>query len=143
MNLAWWSVDVSNLTLIFAFIVAMVLVQNRAKERRERLRVIEEAIRDGHMDPATRQDLVAELTGRRPPAPQTPANAQAGRRTRWVFGAGWLGMCLGGGLMMAGDRDAWEAGVVIIAIGFALVSLPLALREFERERGRARTSDRG
>lgn len=140
--------EVSVLVVIFAFVVAMTITQNRAKERRERLKVLEEAIRSGNLDPAMKQELVGELTGKRPEAPKPAPQPGSSERhhgpwARLAFGAGWLGLFLGIGLMSMDQRDTWEAGIAITALGFAFVTLPIALREFERERSRSgRTAPR-
>jgi len=125
--------EFSILLIIFGFIAVMSISQNRAKERKERLRVIEEAIRSGNLGPDAQQDLVTELTGRRRPRP-APAVPSPAARGRFLFGLGWLGMFLGIGLMAIGDRDTFEPGAVIAAISFGFVSLPLAIRELDNRR---------
>jgi hypothetical protein len=134
MNLARMSIDAPALLLvIFAFIAVMSVIQNRTRERKERLRALEEAIRNGQLDDETKRDLVTELTGRRP-RPHRGSVSEHGRLAL-VFGLGWLGLFLGVGLMMSGDNDAFEAGSVIAPLSFGLVTLPLALRELAARRG--------
>jgi hypothetical protein len=130
--------DLNFFAFVFAFVIVLTLIQNRAKERRERLRVIEDAIRGGHLDPAMRQELVGELTGRSPERRRAEQGTRPGLG-RILFGLGWLMMCLGIGLMFVNDRDAETASAPVAAVGFALVSLPFALRELERGRSAGRS----
>ena len=134
--------EVPVLLIIFGFIAAMTVFQNRAKERRDRLKVLEEAIRSGNLDPAMKQELVGELTGRKPGQASGPQPAPSAERhgtlARIAFAGGWLGLFLGIGLIAMDDRDGYEAGVVIAAISFAFVTLPIAIKELERERPRGR-----
>ena len=116
------------LSLIFGFVILMNLVQARAKDKRERFRLIEAAIRSGNLDPDTKQDLVKGLTGRRP-----WHGAKEGPGLKFVFALGWLGLFVGGALMSV-DRGAFEAGVVICALSFGVVTLPFAMRELEGRR---------
>ncbi len=119
------------LTLIFAFIALMTITQNRAKERKERLRVIEDAIKSGNLEPDVKQELVGELTGRRPHRPRPHVVPGPETRGKFVFGIGWLGLFTGIGLMLMGERDVFEAGCLMTALSFGVVSLPLALRELD------------
>ena len=57
------------LLVIFFFVAVVVFLQNRSKERQEKMRILEEALRSGHLDAATKAELVGELTGRRPAGP--------------------------------------------------------------------------
>ena len=136
--------EVTALYVIFAFVIAMTIQQNRARERREKLKVLEEAIRSGNLDPAAKQELVGELTGRRAPSATPPRHTadRHGAFGRLAFGIGWLGLFLGLGLIAMDDRDTWEAGIAVAALSFALVTLPIALKELERERPRGRTAPR-
>jgi hypothetical protein len=130
--------EVSILAVIFVFVTAMTISQNRAKERRERLRVIEEALRSGNLDAGEKQELMSQLTGRRPRRRETehePRHAGA----KFVFGIGWLGLFTGIALMTMGGDEPFQAGVFTAALSFALVSLPLALRELDgRQKSKSR-----
>ena len=119
------------LTLIFGFIALMTITQNRAKERKERLRVIEDAIKNGNLEPDVKQELVGELTGRRPHRRRPHVVPGPEIRGKFVFGIGWLGLFTGIGLMLMGERDVFEAGCLMTALSFGVVSLPLALRELD------------
>ncbi len=122
------------LGMIFGFIFFMNLLQNRAKERKERLRVLEGAIRSGNLDAQTQQDLMEGLAGGRRRR-HRPAATAPQPRGRYLYGLGWLGMFVGIGLMLVGDRDVFEAGIIVTAISFGVVTLPFAMREFEQRRG--------
>ncbi len=96
------------LIVVFLFVGVIVMAQNRAKEKREKLRILEDALRSGHLDEVTKADLVGELTGRRrdsrraePVASPAPRSGTIGRL---LFGLGWLGMILGVGFLLSDDR---------------------------------------
>lgn len=127
------------LFVIFLFVAVMIYLQHRAKERQERMRILEEALRSGQLDEVTKAELVSELTGRRPqrtPASAAPWSMSGGARL--LVGIGWIGMFVGVGMLLMGDRDAEEAGPVVALGSFALLSLPIAVREYERDRGAPR-----
>ena len=128
------------LMLIFGFIFAMSIVSNRAKERRERLRILEEQLRAGNLDGISKQRIVDELSGRAPSvAPAASGSGTSrpfGGPARLVFAIGWLMIFLGLALLMAGGRDEEEAGTILAPLGFALVTLPIAMRELESDRRR-------
>lgn len=130
------------LMLIFGFIIAITLISSRSKERRERLRILEDQLRAGNLDGAGRQRVVDELTGRQTPAgPPPQANATPrpfSGSARFAFGIGWMTIFLGIALLMTGGRDEEEAGIILIPLGFALVTLPIALRELESDRRQRR-----
>lgn len=132
--------EVFVLFVIFSFVVVMTITQNRAKERRDKLRILEEAIRSGNVDPATKQELVAELTGRRPAGEPASGGHGIGDRhgfwSRAAFGIGWLGLFTGVALMLIDQHDTWEAGIVMTGIALAVITLPIAMKELERERPR-------
>lgn len=138
------SMEVTALVVIFCFVSVMVASQNRARERREKLRIIEEAIRSGNLDAATQQEFVAELTGRRPEVrpSESPAASPRSAWARLAFGIGWLCLFVGLALLAIDDRDALYAGIVVAVIGFGLVTLPLALRELDRDPTGSRGSRR-
>ena len=137
--------EVTALIVIFGFIAATTIFQNRARELREKLKILEEAIRSGNLDASMKRELVGELTGRRPQQPGPGGQHAADRHGGWarlVFGIGWLGLFLGIGLIAMDDRDTWQAGIAIASISFALVTLPIALKELDRDRPRGRAAQR-
>ncbi len=101
-----------------------------AKDRRDRLRILEDAIRDGKLDDATREALLQGLVRDR------EDRHRGGRRRggfgRLVFALGWMAMVSGVGLFTIGEPDSTEAGVFFVVLGFGMVTLPMALREYDR-----------
>jgi hypothetical protein len=142
MLVARSGMEISILALIFFFVVFITGMQTRAKERRERLRIIEEAIRSGNLEPQAQDELVQELTGRRirrhdlQPRP-------AWNPSRLLFGLGWLGLFVGVGVLIVGgvigEDEALAAGGIISAISFGVMSLPMAMRELDRKGQNVRT----
>lgn len=115
------------LAIIFPFILAVVYIQNKSKENREKLRLLEEAIRGGHLDEQMRADLMYGLAGkRRPRRERSPFNL-----SRLLFGLGWMALFVGVGLLFAGDRDMFTGGCIVSGIGFGFVTMPLAYRELD------------
>jgi hypothetical protein len=118
------------LAMIFAFGALMTRITNRERERRDRVRLAEQALKAERLDPDLRAALLSAL---RPQADHTWW--QSASPARWCFGIGWIGMFLGIGLLcFSYGRDEYVAGGMITGIGFALASLPIALRELERRR---------
>jgi hypothetical protein len=127
--------------VVFTFVTVMAIMGHRAKDRRERLRILEEQLRNGWLDAAAQQRAMDELSGReaRPAAAANATNPYPlGGRSRWLFALGWIGIFLGIGLTLTGDRDGEDAGAILIPLGFAFVTLPIAIREVEM--GRRRTA---
>ena len=136
------------LIVVFLFVVVIILIQNKAKERQNRLKVLEEALKNGNLDENTRQELVNALSDRpvhrkrSEPAAATPqptptAPAEAPKRSggaRFLFAIGWLALFTGIALIAMDDHDTWEAGIMVAFSGFALMSLPIAVRELDREK---------
>lgn len=112
------------LAIIFPFVLAVVYIQNKSKENREKLRLLEEAIRGGHLDEQMKADLMHGLVGRRRPQRHF-------KLSRLLFGIGWLALFVGIGIMIADDRHSFTAGCIVSAIGFGLVTMPLAYRELD------------
>ncbi len=130
------------LMLIFGFIIAISLISARSRERRERLRILEDQLRAGNLDGAGRQRIVDELTGRPSPAAPPPPPGATQRPfsgpARFAFGIGWMTIFLGIALLITGGRDEEQAGTILVPLGFALVTLPIALRELESDRRQRR-----
>ncbi|MBK8975721.1 MAG: hypothetical protein IPM29_07330 [Planctomycetes bacterium] len=124
------------LLIVFAFVILVVIAQNRSRERREKLRILEQALRSGHLDEATKAELVGELTGRRP-AQHAGAVVRRSRPTRILFALGWLAFFVGAALTAVDAISPFEnglmlPGIIVAGCGFAAMSLPIAVREFER-----------
>jgi hypothetical protein len=118
------------LAMIFGFGVLMTRIANRERERRDRVRLAEQALKAERLDPDVRNALLSAL---RPAAPHSWW--QSTTPAKLCFAIGWIGMFLGIGLLCFGYRyDEQMAGGMIAGIGFALASLPIAIRELERRR---------
>lgn len=131
--------------VFFGFLVAAVTVvwmTLRHKHRGERLRTIQRALDAGHIDEPTRRAVLDAMA----------ADAQhsreflqvvlrnGGRIVRTVlFVVGWLTLTIGGlvlvGMVLFGaSRYDIQDATIATAIGFGLVTLPLALREIDGRR---------
>ncbi len=120
-------------------IVAMLL---RHKHRTERLRTIQKAIDAGNIDETTRRSILEALaTDARNAQAMWRSSAQAVVRgaRNLMFLVGWLTFTIGGvvllGMLLFGaSRYDVQGATIATAIGFGLVSLPMALRELESRR---------
>lgn len=140
--------SVLSLSAAFCLIAFFVLLSTRHKSRADfrtrRLDLMAEALRDPNLDAGTRSELLRALA------------REHGGFAAWVwqrlqqpmlwrvlwFGAGWMTMLLGGtalltyamrmGIVRSMDLPAI---VMLTAIGFSMVTLPLALRELLRRDG--------
>lgn len=105
------------------------------KQRERRLELLESAIRDPALDATTKHELVRALSGK----PNLEGMQRSGGR--WLrlvlFAGGWITMFAGIGLAIFGSRYDAQAGGIAALVGFALLALPIALREME---GRATQS---
>lgn len=121
------------LGLIFAFALVRGMLDHRAKERFERIRVLEAAIQNPAVDRAT-VHAIAQQIG------QTPISAA--RWMAFVLAIGWLGMFVGAACWIASNyneamHEYAAAGIVLCLVGFAFVTYPFALRELEVRRTEA------
>ncbi len=115
---------------IFAFVLAKMLLEQRARNRADNLHMLEEALRNPALDRATIESLTFQLTGNRPPRVPGPSRSMA-----VLLALGWLALFVGVGVMAIGgileERDALAGGVLTAIVGFGLVTYPFALRELE------------
>lgn len=126
---------VVSLAIIFSFIYGLVWMKNRDNERRERLKLLEQALRADRIDPQLREQIIQSLAPeqvRRHAAQHPPAPVRAGRSL--LLTLGWLTFFTGLGLLLSGSRDGEEAGVIVICVGFGMITLPIAMRELESRR---------
>lgn len=125
--------------------IGLASLAGRRRQREARLRVIEQALRHPTLDQATRTELMRVLAadGR---GDHVAPRASCGRWWRGgyvLFLAGsWLTFVIGGGLWILRETMNWywideEATAVTVVVGFALLTLPLALRELLGRRGPA------
>lgn len=127
--------------IMVAGIVVTFLVM-RHKYRVERLRTIQKALDAGHIDELTRRTLLDGMA------------ADAQRSRQWIdaifrngariartllFVAGWLTFTIGGVILVGmlifdGSRYDIQGASIAVAIGFGVVTIPLAMRELEGRR---------
>ncbi len=110
--------------IVFGFIVLVVWMTNRAKARSERLKVMEEALRSERLDAEAKAELVAALTGR---GEQRDDRAPGWQRVAF---AGWVGLLMGGTMMLVDEGDSFEKGLMCAGFGLAAMTLPLAIRAY-------------
>ena len=116
----------STSALFFLFLLAATALKIFERLNRDRLQVIQETLRDQNLDEASRRELVAELSRSR--------GGKAGQGWglgKITYAAGWICLCVGAGLFF--ESDGRENGALeSLAFGLGLLSLPIALREFDR-----------
>jgi hypothetical protein len=99
-------------------VVAIVALVTRARTRRRRLDLLQEALRNPSLSPQAQVELVRALQ------PNSPR--------RWMFSLGWLGLFAGiGWLCTDPRRDELTAAIIVTVASFAFVTLPIALRELD------------
>ena len=111
----------------FVLLLTLVLRNSgRSKERRKRLEILEEALRSGEMDPQLRREVVGVLK----------SEQSGGFGWRHVaFSMGWIGLFVGGGLLVVGHGRTHEmVGWLTVLGSLAVVTLPLAIKELEARR---------
>jgi len=118
---------------IFVFILAKIVLDQRANARADNVRLLEEALKSPTIDRPTLETLTFQLTGHRPP--RQPGTS---RTLAFVLAIGWLGLFTGLGLWISGEmtstQDLAIAGMITSIVGFGLVTYPFALRELEARR---------
>jgi len=116
----------STSALFFLFLLAALALKIFERQNQDRLRVIQEALRDPHLDEETRRDLAAELM----PSRRGKLGGRVGP-AKLVHASGWISLCIGAGLLL--ESGAQEDGAfAMLFLGIALLSLPIVLREFDR-----------
>ena len=98
-------------------------ITERDKRRRKQLEILEEALKRGDMNADIRREVVAMLRSDR-----------GGFHWSHIpFGLGWLGLFAGGGLALLGNGpSAPTAGFTMLVASFAVITLPMAIREMTR-----------
>ncbi|MGE3171582.1 MAG: hypothetical protein AB7O97_03085 [Planctomycetota bacterium] len=122
------------LSSIFSFALIKGMLDHRAKERTERMKLLEQALANPAVDRATLQSLAHQLTGVKPKSNE-PGR---GRGMAWLLALGWLTLFSGLGVWVLGEMiassDVSASGVLTSLVGFGLVTYPFALRELESRR---------
>lgn len=124
------------LGVIFGYALLKGRLDQRTKERTDRLRLLEQALKNPNVDRETITALAQQITQQKQPKSQAPA--RRGRGMAMLLALGWLTLFSGLGVWVLGamvaGRDAAAAGVLVSLIGFGLVTYPFALRELEARR---------
>jgi hypothetical protein len=130
--------------VIFAFIIVRHGMDTKAKQERERLRLIEEALRAGNLDDQSRALLMSTLTGRKPQphqrAPATPRNPNdIGFFMKFTAFIGWISFCIGAAFfILCINSHQYEflavPGTILGCAGFGLVTYPFVIRELNSPR---------
>ena len=116
------------LAVIFGYKLVQRWMDEQARVRAERLRLLEQALKNPSIDRATVEGLAQKLTGAR----RVERSGGAGPFTTLVLAAGWVTLFAGVAVRLSGEPD----GIIGVVTGLALVTLPFAVREFERHASR-------
>lgn len=109
------------LAVLGAVLIVLIKSLQGGRERRRRLEAIETALRNPALTPEVQRELTQML---RPPP-----------KGRTSFGLGWIGVALGIGWLLTDPVGSdFDFAVMLTAASFAVVTLPLALRELEARR---------
>ncbi|MGE3171581.1 MAG: hypothetical protein AB7O97_03080 [Planctomycetota bacterium] len=130
--------EVFAMFLVFATGLAITWLALHYNHRQNRLKTIQKALDAGNIDETTRRTLIEAISA---DAQQSAAlwrniTQNVGRWARIaVFVVGWLLFTVGGAVLAimltfdSANRYEVQSAMVATAIGFGLVTLPLALRE--------------
>ena len=121
------------LITIFVFALIKGWMDARVQARTERVKLLEEALKNPAIDRATIENLTYQLTGARSAKKQGTSALMA-----IVLALGWIALFTGIGVWVFAEivkeKDALAGGVVTAIVGFGLVTYPFALRELEVRR---------
>lgn len=125
------------LAVVFAFALVKRVLEDRARARSDRVALLEQALKQPHVDRETIDGLAYQLTGK---SARGRREDVIGRRARaLVLAIGWFTMFGGGAALVAGKYthsiDAVQVGIILLVCGFAVTTYPFALRELEARRG--------
>lgn len=116
----------STSVVFFLFLLAALALKIFERQNRDRLQVIQEALRDQNLDEVSRRELVAELSRSR--GSKAKANWGLGKL---VYASGWVSLCVGVGLFLESGGNE-DGAYSMFFLGLGLMSLPIVLREFDR-----------
>ena len=111
----------------------VTLARSRHQERLDRLRLMETALREGRLEGAERDVLLAELTSGA--VPRSPRERRRRALSRLALAAGWITVFVAGGLLATGSRHNIEPGIFLLVFGFGIVTLPSVMREYDERMG--------
>jgi len=125
------------LITIFVFALVKHWMDSGIQARAERVKLLEEALKNPSIDRGTIESLTYQLTGQRTPR----ANQGMNRLMAGVLAIGWLGLFAGIGIWVFGEmvheKDAVAGGIITTIASFGLVTYPFALRELEARRAQS------
>ena len=125
------------LATIFLFALCKGWMDSRTQARTERVKLLEEALKNPAIDRATIESLTYQLTGARNPR----VNLGMQRLMAVILAIGWFGLFTGIGVWVFGDianeQDAVAGGIITTIASFGLVTYPFALRELEARRAQS------
>jgi hypothetical protein len=123
---------VSLIAFIYLFQMGKSQMETKAKERAQRMEMLEKALANPNLDRATVQLLAQQLTGAKSP------KGGRGNGLAWLLALGWLALFSGIGIYVLGiiqrHSESQSAGLLVALIGFGLITYPFALRELESRR---------
>ncbi len=122
---------ISLVVLVYLMSLGKSQMEQKAKERAQKMEMLEKALQNPNLDRATVQLLSQQLAGVKP-------ENQRGTGLAWLLALGWLTLFSGLGVWglgaMTGETGVQSAGVLVTLIGFGFVTYPFALRELESRR---------
>lgn len=118
-------------TIVFCFVLLIVRMSIKAKERKDRLDLVHKALDHPSLDEQTRQRIVEALAPRSKWSLAENPDARNVFLRNPVFSLAWIGLFFGVGMILIGDRETVPPGIVIAIVSFAVVTIPFALRELE------------
>lgn len=121
-------IPIAIVTIVFFFVYLMVRQSSKERDEKRRLELIDRALEHGQIDPDTKRALLGAVVHRK-------------ERRSPLLVVGWLGMCTGVGMLLMVwinpggvyyKPETWHAAIMITAISFGMLSLPIATRELSR-----------
>lgn len=135
LEIAFFVVPV--LIVIFLFAIVKGWMDARVEASNQRVKLLEEALKNPSIDRQTIESLTYQLTGAR--KPRQGVGMQ--RLMAGVLAVGWLGLFTGIGVWVFGemthDSDVFAGGIITTIASFGLVTYPFALRELEARRAQS------
>ena len=129
------------LGIILGFVLVVIVLGTRAKQKSDRMRLMEKALQAGSLDDETRRVLLDQLSGRNKQRPEwltTLSQHLVFLSRNAFFVVGWIGLFTGIALWVVGmgfgPEELGLAGVITALVSFGVVTVPMALREVERRR---------
>ena len=137
----------SIIAVIFVFVIIKHGMDNKAKHDRERLRLVEEALRQGNLDDRSRAELMGSLTGHNrpanptpPPPPRVKSPHDVGFFLKFLAFLGWLSFCVGISFVIVANSFSGYytsfavPATILCCSGFGLVTYPFVIRELTSPR---------